>query len=62
MGASKIELSPVSAGEKAGLGWEKCVFELFVDKMFTENIEIQGLQLSSFKVPWNSLAHHCWWK
>lgn len=30
--------------------------------IFSENVEIQGFQLSSFKVQWNSLSHHYWWK
>lgn len=35
--------------------------ELSVDHMFTENVEVQGLQLSSFKVLWKNLSHCYWW-
>lgn len=50
MGVSKTGLYRISFGENADLGWEKCIFELFADTLFIENIEIQGLQLVSFKV------------
>lgn len=50
MGMRKIGLDHISFGENAGLGWEKCIFELFADTLFTENIEIQGSQLARFQV------------
>lgn len=46
MGTSKTESVLVRMQTRDG----RTVFELSVDHMFTENVEIQGLQLSSFKV------------
>lgn len=49
MSVSKTGLYHISFGKNTDLGWEKCIFELFVDTLFTENTEIQGLQLASLK-------------